>query len=60
MELRRQGLEIYKPEYNDILTISPSNFPYKIAKYFKGMEIQAGRLRGYEFIRQRKIKDEQK
>lgn len=53
MKLRRVGLESYKPHYLDIITTSPHNFSRKIAKHFKGSEIQAGKLRGYEFTRPR-------
>lgn len=53
IELKRQGLEAFTPTWDSIITTSPDSFPFKIAKHFKGMEIQAGklRLRGYEFTR---------
>lgn len=51
MDLKRMGMEIYKPHWNDIITTSPHNFTFKIAKHFNGMEIKAGKMRGYEFTR---------
>ncbi len=51
MLLRRKGLEAYTPPWDSIITTSPSNFPFKIAKHFNGMEIQAGKMRGYEFTK---------
>lgn len=51
IELKRQGLELYKPHWQDIITTSSFQFPYKIAKHFKGHEIQVGKMRGYEFTR---------
>ena len=53
MELRKKGLESYKPHWQDIITTSPNNFPFKIAKHFNGLEIQVGKMRGYEFTRPR-------
>lgn len=51
MELKHQGLEAFIPPWDSIITTSPSQFPFKIAKHFKGMEIHAGKMRGYEFTR---------
>lgn len=51
MHLKRLGLEVYTPHYLDIITTSPIQFPFKIAKHFNGYDIQAGKLRGYEFTR---------
>ena len=53
MVLRRQGLEIYKPDPNSIITISPWNVPDKIRKHFKGDTILVGKMKGYEFTRLR-------
>lgn len=51
IELRRKGLEAFTPPYDSMITTSPSSFPHKIAKHFNGYEIQAGKMRGYEFTR---------
>ncbi len=56
MKLRRKGLEVYSPPYGSIITTSPLMFPFKIAKHFKGLEIQAGKMRGWEFFRPYKKK----
>jgi hypothetical protein len=56
IQLKRMGLEVYIPNYQSIITTSPFMFPFKIAKHFKGMEIQAGKMRGYEFTRPIEIK----
>jgi hypothetical protein len=53
MHLRKLGLEAYSPPWNSIMTTSPVSFCHKIAKHFNGMEIQVGKMRGYEFTRPR-------
>ncbi len=51
MELRRKGLEQYTPPHDSIITMNPGNVSTKIYRFFNGMEIQAGKLRGYAFYR---------
>lgn len=51
MKLKRLGLESFIPAWDSLITTSSWNFPHKIAKHFKDGQIQAGKMRGYEFTR---------
>lgn len=51
MQLKKQGLEPFTPDYKRILTVNPLDFDIKFRKYFNGNEIKVGKLRGFEFTR---------
>jgi hypothetical protein len=56
MELRRKGMEVYKPPFDAILTTSIGNLPYKIARHFNNGQILCRKMRGYEFTQMRSVK----
>lgn len=51
MELKRMGLESFRPDKDSFLTISPYLLPKKYAKHFHDGKILCCKMRGYEFTR---------
>lgn len=51
MQLKRQGLEIFTPHYDSMITTSIWNLSVKISKHWSNGQIKAGKMRGFEFVR---------